>query len=283
MNRVVGRFRHIARFVVLAVFGCFPAATAIAQAPVITSPAPVQYDLVSTVKPNHSGESRLRIRMDSDAIYIENASVQDLLSNTYGMRGTLIFGLPKWATADHFDIRAKLLTEDPKFLQNITRAQRRAIFERLLSERFGVVTHRETRTLPVYELVQSGKGPQLTENPPPPPGAQPEAIKPGHNGRGNTSIMGTHLDATGVRIDDLCSNLARILDRSVIDKTGLTSFYDMTLNWSEDHAGPGEGTEQASGPSLFTALQEQLGLKLVSAKGPVGVLIVDQASLPKED
>jgi uncharacterized protein (TIGR03435 family) len=86
-----------------------------------------------------------------------------------------------------------------------------------------------------------------------------------------------------VRIGDLCSNLARILDRSVIDKTGLTSFYDITLNWSEDHAGPSDGTESASGPSLFTALQEQLGLKLVSAKGPVDVLVVDKASQPNED
>jgi uncharacterized protein (TIGR03435 family) len=280
---VIQGFLQISRLATWAVLGLVGAMTAIAQGPPSPAPASPQYDLVSTVKPNHSGESRLRIRMDEDAIYIENASVKDLLSNTYGVRGTLILGLPKWAEADHFDIRAKVLSDDPKYLQNMTRVQRRQIFERLLSERFGVETHKETRTLPVYELVQSGHGPQLVENPPPPPSAQPEAIKPGHNGRGNTSVMGTHLDATGVRIGDLCSNLAGILDRSVINKTGLTSFYDMTLNWSDERADPTDSVAQAAGPSLFTALQEQLGLKLVSAKGPVDVLVVDKASQPKED
>ena len=243
------------------------------------TPAP-EYQLVSTVKPNHSGDSRLRIRMDEDAIYIQNASLQQLLSNTYGMRGSLILNLPKWAEADHFDIQAKVLSEDVNYLQHMTRAQRREIYQRLMAERFGVQTHTETRTLPIYELVQSGKGPQLVENPPPPPSDKPEAIKPGHNGRGNTSVLGTSLDATGVRIGDLCANLARILDRTVIDKTGLTGFYDITLKWKDERS---DSTDDDTAPSIFTALQEELGLKLTPGKGPVEVLVVDKASPPKAD
>jgi len=181
---------------------------AIAQDAPHAIPAVPQYDLVSTVKPNHSGDARIRISMDTDAINIENASLKSLLSNTYGFRETLILNLPKWAETDHFDIRAKLLSDDPNFLQHMNRALRRQVFERLLTERFGVASHTETRISPIYELVKVGPGPQLIENPPPPPSAEPEKIKPGHNGRGSTSVRGTYLDATGVRIGDLCSNLA---------------------------------------------------------------------------
>ena len=248
-----------------------------------TQAAAMPYDLVSTVRPSPADATHLRIRMDKDAIYIEDASVRDLLANTYGIRTTLIFDLPKWAASDHFDIRAKVLSDDPNFLSNMTRTQRREIFERLLTERFGVRSHRETRTLPVYELLRVGPGPQLVENPPPPPGSQPEPLKPGHNGRGNTSVNGTTLDATGVRIGDLCANLGRILDRSVIDKTGLASFYDITLTWQEGPTPAENGLQETSSPSLFTALQEQLGLKLTSTKGPVDVLVVDKATPPNEN
>jgi len=241
-----------------------------------------QYDLVSTVKPSRAGDTHLRINMDADAIYIQNASLKDLLSNTYGKRGTLIFNLPKWAETDHFDIQAKVLSEDATFLQHMTRTQRRQVFERLLTERFGVVSHKETRISPIYELVKVGPGPQLVENPPPPPSAQPELVKPGRNGRGNTSVTGTSLEATGVRTGDLCANLAGILDRSVIDKTGLTSFYDVTLTWSDERSDPSESTGPEGQPSLFAAVQEQLGLKLIPGKGPVEVLVVDKASQPEE-
>lgn len=243
-----------------------------------TSPA---YDLVSSVKPSHPGDDHLRIRMDADAIYISNASVRDLLANTFGVRASLIFHLPKWAESDHFDIQAKVLSEDAEFLRHMTRTQRREVFTHLLADRFGIQVHRETRMLPIYELTRIGPGPGLTENPPPTPSSQPEAIKPGHNGRGNTSILRTSLDATGVRIGDLCGGLASLLDRNVVDKTGLTSFYDITLNWKDDQTN--NGITEGTAPSLFTALQEQLGLKLNPAKGPVEVLIVDAATRPKED
>jgi uncharacterized protein (TIGR03435 family) len=247
------------------------------QRPISAAP---EYQLISTVKPNHSGDARIRIRMDADAIYIQNASLKDILSNTYGTRNSLILNLPRWADTDHFDIQAKVLSDDANYLQHMTRVQRREIFQRLLSERFGVESHTETRTLPIYELVQAGRGPQLVEDPPPPPSDKPPAANPGRNGRGNTSVVGTSLEATGVRIADLCANLARILDRSVIDKSGLTSFYDITLTWKDERSDP---ADDSTAPSLFTALQEQLGLKLTPAKGPVNVLVLDKASPPITD
>jgi uncharacterized protein (TIGR03435 family) len=236
------------------------------------------YDLVASVKPNKAVDGHLRIRMDAAEIFIEDASVKDLLSNVYGTRGSLILNVPKWAENERFDIRAKVLADDPAFFAHVTRAQRKEVFERLLRERFGVATHTETREMPVYELVRVGEGKGLVENPPPPAGAEPEPIKPGRSGRGNTSVLPGHLDATGVKIADLCANLARVLDRSVVDKTGLAGFYDIELNWND------ERTDAVSdAPSLFAALPEQVGLKLVAAKGPVTVLVVDQASLPKQD
>lgn len=256
------------------------ASTASAQS---TQTAAGAYDLISTVRPSAPSDDHLRIRMDKGVIYIEDASVRDLLNNVYGVRTTQIFNLPKWAESDHFDIRAKVLSDDPNFLSNIRGAQRREIFERLLRERFGLKSHLETRTMPVYELVRVGPGPQLVENPPPPAGTPPEPLKPSRNGRGNTSVAGTTLDATGVRIGDLCANLGRILDRNVVDKTGLTSFYDITLKWQDGAGAVESGLQDGSSPSLFTALQEQLGLKLTNSKGPVDVLVVDKASRPEEN
>jgi|GEM_PF-1237486 len=254
-------------------------ATAVVAQPAAKSDPP--YDLVSIVKPNHSADSRLRIRMDTDAIYIQNATVKDLLANTYGLRSSLIDNLPKWAENEHFDVQAKVLSDDPDFLKHMSGALRRKIFERLLGEEFGVVSHKETRIAPVYELVQSGHGPQLIENPPPPPSTAPQPIQPGRNGRGNTSLVGTHIEATGVRIADFCGTLGRVLDRNVLDKSGLGSFYDITLDWTDEHAEPTANDASNGGPSLFSALREQLGLKLIPAKGPVDVLVVDKASPPK--
>ncbi|SEG25516.1 soil-associated protein, TIGR03435 family [Bryocella elongata] len=262
---------------------------AVPATPSATTAPPVsavpQYDVVSTVRPSRAADTHLRIRMDSGTIFITDASLKDLLKNVYGMRDSQIVGLPKWAESEHFDIQAKVLADDPEFLKHMTGKLRREVFERVLRERFGAETHMETRVMAMYELQRVGGGPGvapgLVENPPPPrpadgSAATPEPIKPGHNGRGNTSVMGTHLDATGIRISDLCGSLGRILDRSVVDKTGLASFYDVTLNWSDG------SSENSDGPSLEAALQEQLGLKLVGTKGPVEVLVVDRAEKPKE-
>src|SRR5580698_2903897 len=114
---------------------------AIAQSPPPAPIAQTPYELVSAVKPNHTSDARLRIRMDDGAIYIENASLKDLLSNTYGMRGSLILDLPRWAEADHFDIKAKVLSDDSHYLQHMTLVQRRMIFQQLLAERFGLRAH----------------------------------------------------------------------------------------------------------------------------------------------
>lgn len=244
------------------------------------SSAPARYDLVSVLKPSQPGATHLRIRMDADAIFIQNASVADLLGNTFGIRNSLISGLPKWAESSHFDIQAKVISDDSEFYAHMTRAERREIFIRLLKERFGVETHFATRNMPVYELVSVGKGPGLIEDPPPSAGVT-EKIAPGRNGRGNTSVVGTTLDATGVRIGDLCSNLAVVLDRNVIDRTQLTSYYDIQLHWADETKMSSDEDENA--PSLFTAIQEQLGLKLVPSKAPVQVLVVDRASPPTLD
>lgn len=262
-------------FRILAASALFVAIPAVAQQ------ANSTFELLSTVKPSQESGNRVGISMDGDSITIRGATLRNLITNTFQTRATLIFSLPKWADSDRFDIRARVLSDDAVFLQHMTRARRREIFQRLLADRFDVALHPETRTLPVYELVKTGVGPGLVDNPPPPPSDTPEPIKPGHNGRGSTSYIGTTIDATGVRIADLCGTLGRVLDRTVVDKTGLTGFYDVALTWKDANAT--EDTTQEAGASLFTALQEQLGLKLIPSKGPVEVLVVDKASAPKPD
>lgn len=251
-------------------------------APDTARPTPA-YDLVSAVKPNKSGSQRVRIRMDKNEMEAQNVTLALMLSNVYGMRESLIFGLPGWAKSERYDIEAKLLTDDAQFLNHMTRADRREAYLRLLSERFGVKAHLETRIMPVFELTVISSGIKFPENPPPAPGTSAVPPAPGKNGRGNTSVNGTQLSATGVSIGDLCATLSRILDRTVVDKTELKSQYDLELKWSDDRTPSDNGSEESTAPSLFTALQEQLGLKLVSAKGPVSVVVVDQVTPPTEN
>jgi len=97
------------------------------------------------------------------------------------------------------------------------------------------------------------------------------------------SIGGGHLQFSGAPISVLASQLSSVERRNVIDKTGLTGAYDIDLKWTPDDAPPGAGADGDTAPSIFTALQEQLGLKLEAAKGPVDTLVVDHAELPAEN
>ena len=93
---------------------------------------------------------------------------------------------------------------------------------------------------------------------------------------------GGKMDFTGAEIPNVAANLSTMLERTVVDQTGLTGKYDFKLNWSPD-LGPSDGSPGSSGPSVFTALEEQLGLKLVSAKGPVEMIVMERAEKPTEN
>lgn len=194
-------------------------------------------------------------------------------------------GGPKWLGTERFDIEAKTDSATADQLRTLSRDQRwlqtQAMFQQLLADRFKLSVHWETRELPVYALVVAKNGPNLHE--------------------AKESDGGTHISAStgqftaqGISMTDmartLTQELSRELGRVVIDKTGIAGRYDVALKWTPETgtASISNGTEGAalppdSGPSIFTAIQEQLGLKLESAKGPVQVLVIDHVEMPSEN
>ena len=241
----------------------------IAQQPAPTLPA---YDVV-VIKLNNSLSRHMSMDIDEDMLRAENVSLKVLLVNAYGIREGLMFGLPGWAGSSRFDVTAKVSDPDMKALSKLSREQRQAMLAALLVDRFHLKIHTEIKTLPVYELVVAKGGPKLTATVVPPPDTK--NLDP--LGLGNLDVQGTNITAAGVTLSDLAGNLSFPLDRTVINKTGLTGRYDFQLRWTAD--GASAGATDAP-PDLFTAIQEQLGLKLQAAKGPVTTLVVDHVEQP---
>jgi uncharacterized protein (TIGR03435 family) len=265
---------------------------------------------VASVKANKSGDNRIGIGFAPGGQFrATNVPLRELISAAYGTPQPLaafqITGGPKWIESERFDIVAKA-AGDPQPGANGPPAVLFPMLRNLLADRFQLIVHRETKELPIYALVLArtdGKlGPQLLpaatdcgalnaaargRGMPPPAPAPGERMScgmrmfPGNLAGGSTSIA------------QLTYVLARFVNRTVIDKTGLTGNYDLNLQWTPDQMPQGRGelppgappmpAIDPNGPSIFTAVQEQLGLKLESTRGPVEVVVVDRVEHPTED
>jgi len=238
------------------------------QATSTVSAEPPGYDIVS-IKPSKDPRSgNVDISTNDDLFSARDVSLKTLLAHAYTIDRDHIYGLPKWALSAHYDVQAKMLNPDRSALHNLTREQWGALLEPMLADRFGLKAHSEKRVLPVYELVVAKDGSKL---------------KPAGNHVGPTGI-GTHnqhMTAVASSMDSLASELSFFVHRTVIDRTGLSGNYDFTCNWASPY--PGHGSEEESDASLFTALQEQLGLKLRATKAPVVTLMVDHVDQPASD
>jgi uncharacterized protein (TIGR03435 family) len=235
----------------------------------ITPPA---YDVI-TIKPNKTASGSVDIDTEDDHYSATNVSLKNLLENVYDIKEDLISGVPGPLESARFDIQAKISDPDPVALKKITPEQERLKLLPLLTERFQLKTHTETKILPVYELVVIPGGPKF----------KPSADQT-KTGGGSTSIQGSRvhgkLTAHDIPMSSLAKSLAGQVHRTVIDKTGLAGNFDLALQWSTDEA-TDAGAD--ADPTIFTAVQEQLGLKLQPAKGPVETLVVDQAAMPSEN
>jgi len=251
---------------------------------------------VASIKPSKADPHRVMIGMRPGGRFTaEGASLKQLVSMAYNVRDHQIVGLPAWADSDRYDIDAKpegvsdaAPSAAPNSPPNPAQMQAqqekmRAMLRDMLEDRFSLKIHKDSKEMPIYALVVAKGGPKLEEY----------ADAPGASNQPNMMRMGRgQINANGVPIGLLVNQLAGMVGRSVIDKTGLTGRYNIKLTWSPDPGeggalrGPGPGPDgppppsSDSGPSIFTALQEQLGLRLESQKGPVELIVVDKVEKP---
>jgi bla regulator protein blaR1 len=232
---------------------------------------------------------------------MEGVPPQLLLTQAFNVEDDRILGAPGWVKTDHYDIQAKVAPEDAPKLDKLKREERMSMMQPLLMDRFNLKFHHETREMPVYMLVVAKGGLKMKQSEP-----DATAREGGPPRRGMMMGIGT-LEANGAQMDMLAHVLSGQVGRTVIDKTGLTGNYDFSLHFTPEHmpagmgpgpGGPGGGPggpggagpgadapppPDASGPDIYTAIQEQLGLKLESEKGPVDVIVIDHIDKPSEN
>jgi uncharacterized protein (TIGR03435 family) len=258
---------------------------ALAQAPA--------FDVVS-IKPNNTVPIIMELPPPAGGnLRFTRATLKAMVGVAYKAKPSEISGGPSWVATDRYDVSAKtgeLSLSDERY---------RFMLQAMLQDRFQLAAHRESKEMTVYALVVAGNaagknGLRLGAAkegacappavPPPPPSAQRLPICGGFN------ITASRLLGYGVTTGRLADALTNIVGRPVIDKTRYTGTFDVQLDFTRESTvfnAPATGPEAANGaataPSIFTALQEQLGLKLESQKGTVEVLVIDHAEKPSEN
>jgi uncharacterized protein (TIGR03435 family) len=238
---------------------------------------------VSTIKLSHAASSGSRSSYKDGRFSASNITLKNIIQySAYEVPELRILDGPKWLGSERFDIEAKADSSLSARLETLGRDQRRAelhaMVQQLLADRFKLKVHWETRELPVYDLVVGRKGSLLQETK-----AAGQNI---HASTGEFTAKGLTLAQFA---QALAQELSRELGRVVVDKTGIMGRYDATLTWTPEEGetpisrGTDGGAAADAGPTIFTAIQEQLGLKLESAKGPVQVLVIDQVEMPTEN
>lgn len=186
------------------------------------------------------------------------------------METSRIIGMPEWAISGQlWNIDAKVAAADVPAFASLSRDDQFRMLRSILAERFHLKVHTEQRAMPLYQLVIAKGGPKLKQ-------ATPDDINKSHILGGNAGrIVGV-----GALLDSLPSLLSSEVGRPVVDHTGLTGRYDFTLVYVPVARA---ATDQSGGPSLFTALQEQMGLRMTSARGPMDVLVIDSVQPARAD
>ncbi|MGI4758583.1 MAG: TIGR03435 family protein [Janthinobacterium lividum] len=242
------------------------------------SPAKVPAYDVSSVKPHDPTDQSMSWRSDTDGFRASNVDLRNAISSAWDLRPDQVVGEPSWVEETRWDIVGKSTELTSDELKKITPEQQNHMMQQLLVERFHLKAHLETRTGPVFHLVPAKSGVKLT-----PIAMTAEEIA-------NGKVSGTRLSVRGGQAVEmvgknaplslLIKNLALNLHRTVLDNTGLPSntSYDFSLRWARD-VGLGAATDTDALP-LPAALEDQLGLHVEAARGPVQKLVVDHVDRP---
>ena len=209
---------------------------------------------VASVKPANPNAVGSNTDSDPGRITMQNVTLKRCIMRAYEVPDIQITGGPKWMDESRYDIEAR--ADHPAQYAELNQ-----MLQTLLAERFHLKLHHETRSLQGYAIVVAKDGLKM----------KPSA--PGT--RGHTNDNPGSVVSTGAPISRLALKLSVLLKVPVVDETGVNGSFDFTLHWIPDGA-----PDPTAGPSLFTAIQEQLGLRLEGRKVPVDMLVVDSAEPP---
>jgi uncharacterized protein (TIGR03435 family) len=227
---------------------------------------------VATIKPS-APEAALVTQIRGNRFAAEGTTFVDVFKYAYNVHPEQVVGGPAWLRTEKFDILA-----DPETEKRPSSDQMKVMVQQLLIERFHLVMHQEQKELSVYALVKIADTPKLTKSI-----ADPSGIPAvGYNPTGE-------LHVSNATIANLATFLQRfVLDRPAVDQTSIAGHFDLVLRWTPDNlsAGARAGNSQddaSAPPNLFTAVKEQLGLKLVRTKADTNVFQIDRAEQPSEN
>lgn len=289
-----------------------------AQAPE-PSPGKQKFE-VASVRPNTSNDGKIMLGIQPGGRFnAVNVPLWDLIRQAYSLQRSQIVGAPEWVETTRFDIVAKAEGDIPRIGPGGPAGPLNFMLQDLLEDRFKLKAHRETRELPIYALVLARDDKKLGQNlktstadceafrgrgrgfgGPAGPGGPGGAAGPGGPQRGMAApgerptcgmmIGPGQIVAGGMPISQLTLMLSQMTQRIVVDRTGLTGNFDVDLTFTPERlpqGTPPPGVQlppiDPNGPSVFTAVQEQLGLKLESDRGPVEVLVIDHVERPTPD
>ena len=250
---------------------------ALAQAPALT-PGALKFEVASlkASQPQPSGLGGVRPAPGGERYVASNCPLKLLITVAFKVKGNHVTGGPDWINTERFDLNAKAAR--PSTIDEL-----RLMLQELLADRFKLRFHRETRELPVYGLSVDKGGPKLRAR---------EAQNAGEPWIDQTTerVVHTKLSAKVVTMDYFAFRLSQFLDRPVIDLTQLKGSYDFELAYTRDlPPGISEGAQingqaiDTSGPNIFAAIRQQLGLELNPQKGPVETIVIDHAEKPVEN
>jgi uncharacterized protein (TIGR03435 family) len=282
-----------------------------AQAP--ASGASIRTFEVASIKVDRSGAKTATIAVQPGRYAAAAVTLRELVLNAYHLQGFQLSSGPAWISSDRFDLLAKMpsgLTQD-EIADQLPR-----MLSGLLADRFKLTTHTESREGPIYALVAARSdeklGPQMrraTTDCEPFAGdstlkekdskgkskvvqgvASPTGKVPGQRPACTMVVEPGRLASSGITMSVLAASLSSTVERTVADRTGLDGAFDVRLTWTPDRIAQGStggknkrAQIDPNGPSIFTAVQEQLGLRLESARGPVDVLVIDHVEHPTGD
>jgi uncharacterized protein (TIGR03435 family) len=285
-------------FIMVAAIAGF-AANVVAQTMAPAEPKP-KFE-VASVRENTSSSTEVSIGVEPGGRFgAFNIPLVTLMRSAYRLQDSQLVGAPDWTETSRYDISARAEGDLPPSSPIGPPSTRMLMLQSLLEERFKLKVHREVREQPIYALVtvrsNAKFGPQLTRSD---VDCQVKATtpeKPSEWPRCGTSMGFGEIKGRARPMTLLASMLAQVVQRPVVDRTGLAGGYDFDLRWTPDQLparAPGTPIDQPfrmngveidpNGPSIFTAIQEQLGLKLESTRGPVDVLVVDHIERPTPD